>query len=290
MVCSFCATGACRTVYSDRFHKVSTSFGPFDIAECQACGSMNTVNKPDRTRLSDFYSDYDLARPDWFKEGAANAALISQYRYYARFVGQHLATPSGQWIEVGAGGGDVSNFLKHGFPQSSGVAIDIGPRPAKLDPGIGYISADLNEPTWCLGIDKADLVFSVAVWEHVLSPEDFARQLVSLCKPGGAIVIIAPDYGAMARKLMGQNWPYFSPGEHLSIPTRQGATRCATNQLDALGLAPDQYQVRTIPISVGYSVSYLMSVLGLGPISRAIPPELALPMPTGILATLIRLR
>lgn len=289
MDCSFCESREFRASHPGKFHKVTTSFGPFDIVECQDCGSMDTVNKPDKARLSEFYRDYDLARPDWFKEGAANAALAAQYRYYSDFIGKHLANTTGRWIEVGAGGGDVSTFMKQKFPKSTGVAVDIGPRPAGLDQDVDYISADINEEPWNIAGGKADLVFSVAVWEHVLSPEAFARQLIGLTAPKGSIVIIAPDYGSAARKLTGERWPYFSPGEHLSVPTRDGATRCATRQLQALGFAPEQYRIKTVPISVGYSISYVMSVLGLGPASRLIPPTLSFPMPTGILATVIRL-
>lgn len=290
MECSFCEGREHRANLPGKFHKVTPSFGPFDIVECRDCGSMDTLNKPNKERLSNFYRDYEQARPDWFKEGAANAALASQYRYYADFVGKHLVDPSGRWMEVGAGGGEVSTFMKQKFPRSSGGAMDIGPRPGGLGQEVDYISADLNEHPWNMEAAGANLVFSVAVWEHVLSPANFVHQLISLTAPKGTVVIITPDYGSAARKLMGERWPYFSPGEHLSVPTRAGATRCATRQLEALGYAPDQYHIKTIPISVGYSISYLMSVLGLSFVAKLIPASLALPMPTGILATVIRLK
>ena len=38
--------------------------------------------------------------------------------------------------------------------------------------------------------------------------------------------MICPDYGSFARRALGRAWAYFEPGEHLSIPTREGALAC----------------------------------------------------------------
>ena len=54
--------------------------------------------------------------------------------------------------------------------------------------------------------------------------------------------MICPDYGSFARRALGRAWAYFEPGEHLSIPTREGALACVRRAATELGLRPEQYR------------------------------------------------
>ena len=133
-----------------------------------------------------------------------------------------------------------------------------------------------------------DLVFSVAVWEHVLAPVDFARECLSLVAPSGSLVLIAPDNGSLAARVLGRRWPYFEPGEHIFIPTRRGARDCLSRAADALGLRGNAVEIVVRPLLVGYSLRYLTKVLRLERLSSLIPPSVAAPLPTGILLARVR--
>ncbi len=45
-----------------------------------------------------------------------------------------------------------------------------------------------------------DLVYSAFAIEHCADPEKFIKEMVRVCRPGGHIVILAPNYGAPGRR------------------------------------------------------------------------------------------
>ena len=288
MECSFCGSESIDIVFVGEVHKVDHSFGPFDLTRCRHCGSLCTSNAPTPARLASFYRDYHLHRPDWYNAASVNGALDAQYAFYARYVANAFASPNDEWVDIGSGHGEVANLLSDYRPSSSGAAVDIGERPAELSPKVDYYPCDLNAEGWARQLGRQfDVVFSVAVWEHVRSPLSFATECLSLVRSGGTLLLVAPDYGSVAAKLLGRRWPYFEPGEHLSIPSRRGATDCLKLAAGALGHS--DIRVRSRSLWVGYSASYLFSVLGMRAIANMIPPKIAVPLPTGILVATVDL-
>lgn len=276
LTCYYCRSSALRITHRGEVHKVDRSFGPFDIFICDQCGSMGTANPPSTERLAQFYRQYDDFRPDWYKSGSAAGALASQYRFYA----QHVFQESGSWADVGAGHGEVANSIT--TRNSDGTAIEIGPRPTDLSSAVDYIGIDMNRAGWAKAIGRQfDNVFSIAVWEHVLSPADFAYECLSLVAPGGRLTLVTPDYGSFARRVLGRSWPYFEPGEHISIPSRDGARHCLESACDALKI---EARVVVKPLAVRYSIRYALDVLRLRSLSAMLPPDFAAPLPTGILS------
>jgi SAM-dependent methyltransferase len=289
LVCPYCGQDGGVIVHRSEWHKVDRSFGPFDIFKCPSCGSAGTANPPSPERLNAFYERYDEHRPQWYEAAARDSSLEAQYHFYARRISRFLPRSDASWIDIGAGHGEVASLLYERCPSSQGVAIDIGERPARLPPAVEHISCDLNRRSWAKALDRQfDLVFSVAVWEHVLAPADFARECLSLVAPSGSLVLIAPDNGSLAARVLGRHWPYFEPGEHIFIPTRVGARDCLLRAADALGLRGDTAEIRVRPLLVGYSLRYLTNVLRLERLSSMIPPGAAAPLPTGILLARVR--
>lgn len=269
--------------YRGEYHKVDETFGPFDLFECRNCGSLGTATPPSKERLAQFYQDYDSVRPDWYNQASADGALEAQYRFYANFLKRSIA-PNQSWLDVGAGHGEVANIVS--TTRNGGTAIDIGDRPPTLSHAVDYKSIDMNADEWAKHVGrKFDLVYAVAVWEHVLSPASFAQQCLSLVSEGGRLVLICPDYGSIARKVLKKSWPYFEPGEHLTIPTRRGAKRALNSASKSLGIEGARIGARNL--NVGYSLRYLLTVLRFRQTATLLPPSLALPLPTGLLAAIV---
>jgi len=281
MKCFYCGAEKCKPKYKKQCHKVDPTFGPFDLYACDSCGSLSTDPLPTAERLSEFYINYEKFRPDWYNAASGAGALAAQYRFYASRAARPVR--SGQtWLDVGAGHGEVSNLLSDLRPGSSGNAIDIGERPVALSDSVTYQSIDLNKDNWLGMIGRQfDHVFSVAVWEHVRTPQQFARESLSLVSSGGTLTMICPDYGSLASQVLGRSWPYFEPGEHISIPTRKGARICLEKAVGNLGVG--QFDIKVSRLNVGYSIRYLFDVLRLKSLAAITPSNLSLPLPTGIL-------
>ncbi|MFN3721008.1 MAG: class I SAM-dependent methyltransferase [Rhizobium rhizophilum] len=193
---------------------------------------------------------------------------------------------SGQsWLDVGAGHGEIASILASRHLE--GTAIDIGPRPHGLAKAVDYHGVDINKNSWHQNAGgKYDTVYAIAVWEHLLRPDLFAEECLRLVKRRGCLILVCPDYGSLARKLLGSRWPYFEPGEHISIPSRLGARRCLERKVAELGVAAT---IQVGRLNVCYSVKYLAEVLRLTFASNFIPSNFSLPMPTGLLFAKVNL-
>jgi SAM-dependent methyltransferase len=143
--------------------------------------------------------------------------------------------------------------------------------------------ADLNERDFSGKLTgQADVVAAMAVWEHVREPDLLIRNLLALLAPGGLLYLTCPDYGSMARRLMRHRWPYFTPGEHLFMPTAEGAKRCLEAEWHKLGL-PGRPQVSARSIAVPYTLRYTLAFMGRRRLAALFPSGLSVPMPTGAL-------
>lgn len=232
MKCQYCASHLTHVVHHNERHKVDKSFGPFDLFECRSCGSLGTAEPPSPERLAQFYRGYDEFRPQWYNAAAAEGALAAQYNFYARFLARYVSARQ-SWVDIGAGHGEVANLLSQIRAHAPGQAIDIGDRPPALASEVGYDSIDLNAPDWVTAVGRQfDCVFSVAVWEHVLSPADFAREALSLVAPGGGSRSSVPTMARWRDVLL------TAPG-HISSPANTSQSRRALVPRPALRrLAP----------------------------------------------------
>jgi SAM-dependent methyltransferase len=168
-----------------------------------------------------------------------------------------------------------------GFPNAEGVALDWAARPAGLDDRVDWRVADLNEDAFADAVAPADLVVSLSVWEHVLDPAAFVRRLLRLVAPGGLLYLVCPDAGSLAFRVLRSRWPYWIPGEHLHMPTADGARRCVERA------APGS-EISVGSVGLPYPPSYVLGFLGLDRLSRWTRSLPAMPLPVGALETVCR--
>ncbi len=155
------------------------------------------------------------------------------------------------------------------------------PVPADLPPSVSWLELDLNQPDFHKTIGrKADVVYATAVWEHVSQPDVFAHSMVELLNNAGLLYLVCPNYSSIARKVLDTRWPYFTPGEHLTMPSPRGAEICLRRVFADAGLTSAHVAAR--PMLLVYSLFYTANRLGL-PFAGLIPRALRIPMPAGAL-------
>jgi hypothetical protein len=284
--CPYCAMAALRRTHTGLYHGLSRRHGPFDFYECANCGSGTTYPLPSAESLNALYQTYTNGLP---AENRAAMGTDDGEIWHATCVSRiatlgHLTAPLKSrfsWIEAGAGAGEMARRMASAFPKSSGLAVDRHARPADLPPNIAWLQIDLNQPDFHEKIGrKADVVYATAVWEHVSQPDAFAHSMVELLNTGGLLYLVCPNYASWARKVLNTKWPYFTPGEHLSMPSPRGAEICLRRSFAAAKLTPAHVAAR--PMLLTYSLFYAANRLGL-PFARLIPRALRIPMPAGAL-------
>ncbi len=244
--CAFCGSTAVRQTHHGLYHTFNKDYGPFDFHQCLDCGSGLTLIPPSLEQLTALYASYDDGLPDLHREITREDPQAGFYRLCARRAFRLAQKPERPtWIDVGAGGGELSEIMSELAPGGRGIAIDLHRRPQRLDgrEAIEWIELDINRQDFTNAArlrGAADVVLSIAVWEHVVHPDRYARELIKLLKPGGLLYLVCPNYGSVARRIMGERWPYFTPGEHLNMPTPRGARACLSRQWRTLHPGADE--------------------------------------------------
>lgn len=118
----------------------------------------------------------------------------------------------GTLLEIGCGYGYLLDEARPYFSQRVGTDFSDGAvRQAR----------ERADQVYQGGIDaiaeteQFDCVIATHVIEHVYHPQDFVKALLKRLRPGGCLLIAAPDMGSLWRKLMGARWPSFKLPEHV---------------------------------------------------------------------------
>lgn len=107
-------------------------------------------------------------------------------------------------LEIGAGVGLLISELTARGIQADGIEPSHAlVREAKKN-GIDLIQGFFPHPH--IANRKYDAIFIVDVIEHVGDPLRLLRNTVSSLSPGGIAVVVTPDIGSLAARLLGKHW------------------------------------------------------------------------------------
>ena len=291
-VCVYCGSRSLRQIYSGLYHKLKKDHGPFNWFVCNQCGSGSTAPLPSPESLAQLYSMHQYGLPQeavahgehWHPECVDRISSLAGLSPEKTFT----------WIDFGAGTGAMASMFAKRFPKSMGWAIDLHERPPLLEQfedGLNWVQADLNQfDLRKIGSLRADIVYATAVWEHVLYPDLFVRNMIGMLKDGGLLYLLCPNYNSLARKLMGRKWPYFHPGEHLFMPTPVGSRECLSRELSLAKCPEARATIWAKPRLLRYSVQYALRRSGLeNRLSGLFGSGFAVLMPVGALESVLTL-
>lgn len=128
----------------------------------------------------------------------------------------------GSLLEIGCGHGYLLDEARPYFERR--VGTDFSMAAVKL-------ARSKADDVFCGGIESVaglelfDCVIATHVIEHVYHPKAFIASLLARLRPGGSLLIAAPDMGSYWRKLMGPRWPSFKLPEHILYFDSQTLTR-----------------------------------------------------------------
>lgn len=280
--CVYCK-GPLKLFRKDAYHPAAPGHGPFDVYLCRNCGSLMTFPLPSPGQMRQLYSGFSGGMIHEISELRQNYPLTTWYRQCVDSMRKNMARQQQDfsWMDVGAGDGVVSEMMKTEFPGSTGLAVDFHERPPRLaGMDIGWDRVDLNDASALQG--SFDLVFAITVFEHMLYPGQFLQAMVRLLKPGGLLYFNCPRTDAFAFRAMGRKWPYYLPGEHITIPSMKGLNMMADSIFRG---EQGTFTIKVNPVIMPYPLGYYLGYY-LG-ISRKLSFDMDLCIPTGLLEAFI---
>ena len=158
------------------------------------------VGQPVAVNTSVTYAHNSMAkyvlRHDLKGEGK-RLALMSElldpmHRRYIQSLG--VVKPDARTLEVGCGNGSISAWLARQIaPEGEAVAVDLDLSLVNVHvPNLKLLKADITAGPVDPG--SFDLVTARAVLHHVTDVEKAIANLVASVRPGGAILLIEPDF------------------------------------------------------------------------------------------------
>lgn len=120
----------------------------------------------------------------------------------------------GALLEVGCGPGYLLDEARTHFADRAGVELSPATAEEARQRSGARIELDLEDFD---AVPSFDCIIATHVIEHIYDPVPFVRNMARRLKPGGSLILAAPDMGSIFRHLMGRRWPSFKYPEHVSF-------------------------------------------------------------------------
>ncbi|MGX6647214.1 class I SAM-dependent methyltransferase [Maricaulaceae bacterium MS644] len=151
----------------------------FKDAACPSCGFVCAAERPDEAFLMAYYRDAHI--------GHRGGELHFDAQARTAMVVRHVPA-GGRVIEIGANDGAFTKLLcEAGFDA-------FGFDPVEADEAAGVAKGYVADGSGAPAPGEADAVAAYYVVEHVTDPRAWLAELVRLVKPGGVVILEAPNY------------------------------------------------------------------------------------------------
>ena len=180
-----------RAMYSDR--RVVRQ--PLQKVECQRCGLVRSSTILDPETLERYYSqEYTLSttlQEHYFYTTSGKLSRSEALcEWLVQAMGAYRWGKGKRCLEVGAGDGKLLKVFQERLPELHFEGIELNEQAVALAQSQG-LNVD-QKLVYDLPAQQYDIIYSIAVLEHVASPSAFLAQLRAALKPGGLLFLCQP--------------------------------------------------------------------------------------------------
>jgi 2-polyprenyl-3-methyl-5-hydroxy-6-metoxy-1,4-benzoquinol methylase len=174
------------------------------LVHCLDCGVQFTSRRPSDDELARHYRDYGTEMLDSPVTRQRYRELLDSFEPYRR---------TNRILDFGCGLGyfleeaEARGWEAHGCEFSS-RALD-----GTAEKGLKVVRAPVGPGTF--DRDAFDVVTAFEVVEHLREPALEAGTITEALRPGGLFYCTTPNFGALARRVVGERWVIIEYPEHL---------------------------------------------------------------------------
>jgi SAM-dependent methyltransferase len=227
---------------------------PFAVTRCGKCGLwyLNPRLAPEEAHKlyssDDYFGGGNAGYSDY--ESQERSLRITFRKLLQTLRARGAAT--GDLLEVGCGPGYLLDEARGYFDRCAGVELS----PEAALAARKRTAAEVYEGNEKIPRERRfDCIIATHVIEHIYDPVAFASDLVGRLRPGGIMVLAAPDMGSIFRRVMGRRWPSFKYPEHVSFFDRHTLPQL----LRKAGLGATE----PVPYPHAFPLALVLSKLGL---------------------------
>ena len=189
-------------ISAENFRITDSHYGlRWTFFSCRSCGFVFANPAPAPEAIAQFYADLDDEEYSQEDEGRGRnfSTVLRRLRPYA--------PPGSLLLDVGAASGIFLNLAREagyrvaGIEPSAALAAD-----AERLYGLKLFCGTVEQ---FAASEKFSVITLLDVLEHVADPKAFVSRLDGLLAPGGMLVIVTPDVGSLAARIMGGRWWHY---------------------------------------------------------------------------------
>ncbi len=213
----------------DRLHNLP---GSFPVRECSGCSSLYLKEAPPDPAAyypeGEYYSTYESNTSELrakrklielFYSGnrSLGFAYLLFYPLKGRVQGIPDYVPGGRVLDIGCGFGLLLDLLKEAGWETHG--IDVSARAIELVRRKGHngVSGELRAGRFDAGY--FDAVIMSHLIEHLRDPREYLALAREMLKPGGQLIVLAPNARSLGARLFGRAWAPIETPRHLFVPS-----------------------------------------------------------------------
>jgi SAM-dependent methyltransferase len=178
---------------------------------CARCGHAWLDPSPTREELTRYYNTVYSVPRDLYV-----AHVPREYRALKPLLERHGVVP-GRMLEIGCSYGAMLDAFRRDGWDVEGIELDS--RAAAVARSLYSLrihEGPLEDVRSALRGDY-DVITLYHVLEHVDDQISFVRDLASLCRPGGLVVIKTPNAQSLPARVLDGWWEWFAAPEHLRV-------------------------------------------------------------------------
>ncbi len=218
----------------DRLHGLP---GAFTAAKCSGCSSLYLKDVPRDPGAyypeGKYYSTYDSNTHELrtkkkiiglYYSGRSGRGL-SYYLLYPlkdRVQGIPDFVPGGRALDVGCGSGLILDLLKSAGWETHGIDTSASAIELVRKKGHNGVCGEFRDELFRPGYFDA-VIMSHSI-EHVKDPPGYLGLAFGKLKPGGQLVLVAPNACSLGFRLFGKAWTHVDAPRHVCVPSVRGMT------------------------------------------------------------------
>ena len=216
-----------QTLSTDHFKITDSSYGSlWTFSTCRHCGFVFSNPYAPEQEIASFYAQ--LEDREYSAEADGRSKNFNTILKRLQRLQQHTAkatasntthTPhTPRLLDIGAASGIFLDLAKQYGYQVEGIEpSEFLVREAEKKYGLTLFKGTLEDykPT-----GKFSVITLLDIIEHLVEPDDFMTTLDPLMEENGLLVVVTPDIGSLAARLMGSRWWHYRVA-HVNFFNRQ---------------------------------------------------------------------